>query len=410
MAVLQSTNISTTLVGNFLGENSHNVGTLCTSSKIHMLSKKKPVQFAHDSVDGYPEWWKGNNGNCGIAFTSFSNISDVSKYEWTYERPNGTANAPYRLGDFRGYCNTPTPYICSGVHGNITIDIASQSQFTIGQEIPVHDDPFSVIPSDFNKSNIGEYYFTAIIDNPRGGRIAHSADVKVKEGGITATLPTALFQSPIWANYSSTCIAVLSRLRQDYHESFNPAGFLPVYRDGEYPNPVNIYFRAISPVTIDLRSVGKDYANFHGIEENIFPLSVGRKVALKLIFVNNNSQPKYIGPNDLTVTCYNFSGELVEGIPTLMYTQSGSSVVPTLITTQFTVPANSTKEIVLYQNLFFRDRSAIEVAPNVNSGTLLSTDFRFYLNASGMTLLAGNTRNFQFRYDSSIIDRPIIGG
>lgn len=410
MAVLQSTNISTTLVGNFLGENSHDVGTLCTSSKIHMLSKKKPVQFAHDSVDAYPEWWKGNNGNCGIAFTPFSNISDVSKYEWTYERPNGTTNAPYRLGDFRGYCNTPTPYICSGVHGSITVDIASQSQFTIGQEIPVHDDPFSVIPSDFNKSNIGEYYFTAIIDNPRGGRIAHSADVKVKDGGITATLPTAIFQSSIWANYSSTCIAVLSKLKQDYHNTFNPAGFLPVYRDGEYPNPVNIYFKAISPVVIDLRSLGKDYRNFYGIEENIFPLSVGRNLAQKLIFVNNNSQPKYISPSDLTVTCYNFKGELVEGIPVQMYTQNSSTSAPQLITTQFTVPANGTKEIVLYQNFFFRDRGTNVVAPNVNSGTLLDTDFKYYLNSMGMTLLAGTTKTFKFRYDSSIIDFPIIGG
>ena len=69
-------------------------------------SKKGDVQF-NDYI----------NANYGIQFPIYSNVASLidgittrpipgqtgNQPIWQYERPNGTSNQPYRLGDFRGY-------------------------------------------------------------------------------------------------------------------------------------------------------------------------------------------------------------------------------------------------------------------------------------------------------------------
>ena len=66
MAVLGTTDISTTKVRNALGESSNDVGTLCKSNKINKFAKYKPVIYPANSTAGVANWWRSADNNCGI--------------------------------------------------------------------------------------------------------------------------------------------------------------------------------------------------------------------------------------------------------------------------------------------------------------------------------------------------------
>lgn len=81
---LGTTDISTTLVGNTIGNSSRNVGVLCTSSTINKWSKFKPVKTP---------WPDANDNWYGLDPTN----------NWAWVLPSGGSTNPFRLGDFRGY-------------------------------------------------------------------------------------------------------------------------------------------------------------------------------------------------------------------------------------------------------------------------------------------------------------------
>ena len=62
---LGTTNISTSLVAQTIGEGSNDVGTLCKSTKINMWSKRKPVRDERISI---PLLEVGLSDNCGLTF------------------------------------------------------------------------------------------------------------------------------------------------------------------------------------------------------------------------------------------------------------------------------------------------------------------------------------------------------
>lgn len=103
---LQTTGITTTLVGNTIGLASNDVGTLCSSIKINKWSKHKPVRYTTTSplTDAQLK-----DVNYGLNVTSNTNLD--SPTEWTYLRPSGGYAQPYRLGDFRGYNHQARPFL-----------------------------------------------------------------------------------------------------------------------------------------------------------------------------------------------------------------------------------------------------------------------------------------------------------
>lgn len=97
MAQLPTTNISTTLVRNTLGEDNNDVGLLCLSNNINIWAKYKPHSLSEPSgveSDGYRDH-------------GLYRSSDTKAI--TYARPAGGASDPYRLGDFRQYNHSAKP-------------------------------------------------------------------------------------------------------------------------------------------------------------------------------------------------------------------------------------------------------------------------------------------------------------
>lgn len=102
-----------------LGESTNDLAALCRSSNINMMSKYKPVPlnrtFVGDSLNADKRtwtskdgagWWIGNP-NIGDGVFSMRIVNDVQQAKelgrWTYNKPTGTSEAPYRLSDFIGY-------------------------------------------------------------------------------------------------------------------------------------------------------------------------------------------------------------------------------------------------------------------------------------------------------------------
>lgn len=131
---LGTTNISTTLVRNTLGENNNNVFSLATSNLINMWSKYKPTRGVNNGAAiASNTFWKGHDGRCGFDLPIFqSNSGNAGVYSpttWGYLKPRGGSpggnpDEPGRLGDFRGYEHSstlkPPFYSYTGTGGNTT--------------------------------------------------------------------------------------------------------------------------------------------------------------------------------------------------------------------------------------------------------------------------------------------------
>src|SRR5690554_6048574 len=116
---LPTTNITTTIVRNELGAATNNVGELCTHPNVNMFARKKPVR-----VPGTPaNWYEADN--FGISVPSW--VRGTEQY-WTYNKPRGGVNEPYRLGDFRGYEHSAgNPILLQNNNGKVYNLIASDT-------------------------------------------------------------------------------------------------------------------------------------------------------------------------------------------------------------------------------------------------------------------------------------------
>ena len=99
---LPDSNITTGMVRNELGESTNNVGKLCKSGKINMLSRNKPFRGTGQLGAETSLIYKNTNR---ILTGNKLNI-----HELFYNKPLGGVNSPYRLGDFRGYDHETPPY------------------------------------------------------------------------------------------------------------------------------------------------------------------------------------------------------------------------------------------------------------------------------------------------------------
>ena len=117
--------------GQVLGITSRDVGTLCSSSKINMWAKYKPVSYYKRSALTEDERASVGYGIAPYTHNIMSNIYD--KYSglesgtrlngWVYDKPKGAPLSPFRMRDFDGYDHkSPHPigaYTLTG--GNVGI-------------------------------------------------------------------------------------------------------------------------------------------------------------------------------------------------------------------------------------------------------------------------------------------------
>lgn len=125
MAVLPTTDISTTLVRNTLGEDNNNVGLLCTSGKINMFSKYKPITSIR--VGGVD-----TSSDTAIRIYELTTRNEVKN--WAYAKP--TSSYPKRLGDFRNYWHEAPAPLLQNVGKTLTVNPFFGQIYAIGFNIP----------------------------------------------------------------------------------------------------------------------------------------------------------------------------------------------------------------------------------------------------------------------------------
>lgn len=131
--------VSVSDVATVLGVSSYDVGTLCSSSKINMWAKWKPVPLRDtlglpDELDGNDgwrgnpisgtnrPWWFGGGQGVGTEWWTYdipviSELEDIgnggtqnNNSAWKYRRPDGNVSSQaYRLTDFVGYKHDARP-------------------------------------------------------------------------------------------------------------------------------------------------------------------------------------------------------------------------------------------------------------------------------------------------------------
>ncbi len=104
--------VSISDVQHVLGVSNTDLAALCTHQNINKWAKYKPVNFAQLFTTNFPNWWKGDNGKCGLYIKPYSSVIDVANNpsNWDYQRIGGGSQAPYRLTDFNGYNNSATSF------------------------------------------------------------------------------------------------------------------------------------------------------------------------------------------------------------------------------------------------------------------------------------------------------------
>lgn len=199
--MLPSTNITTTMVGNELGISSRDIGTLCTSDKINMWSKKKPVVILNPAPDRTADWWKADSGMCGFEIPSSGNSDQIIDQNWTYLKPTGGA-APKRIADFAGYYHDAPPILTNPNGSEITVHINKGSVQLRFDTNDVSDYNLSI--QDMDKSEIGNCYITAHIQGD-------SIDTKVSASAMiknNSTQNEALFIDISLAGFKRTSYTI----------------------------------------------------------------------------------------------------------------------------------------------------------------------------------------------------------
>lgn len=211
-----------------LGEVSTDLGTLCTSPKIKEWSMAKPVRLAapfptSGTIPGSP-WWRAD-GACGfdIPYTNYypldgsapTELINICKQGWTYQRPTGGAQSPYRMGDFRGYDNRA---VAPFTHLHVTEKVAKGQTIQIALSLGITGDsdepPGSVRlkhishPHLSGDKRIADYYFGILITSPDGKRKfigtaethEHAFQITVPDNWINGTYDVYPFLSSLKIN------------------------------------------------------------------------------------------------------------------------------------------------------------------------------------------------------------------
>lgn len=152
-----------------LGAGTTDLQSLCTSSRINVMSKYKPVRLdsplgsltpgyfmiedTRTSVAYSTDWWRSKNGQCGFQMEQVDNVGNpnVKDPVWTYLRPTDN----FRLQDFEGYNhNAPSNLFTISYPSKVALN----KGFRMTVNIPQSRDGGLCLPDIFNdKTSDGDY-------------------------------------------------------------------------------------------------------------------------------------------------------------------------------------------------------------------------------------------------------------
>ena len=199
-------------LGYVLGTGNGDLGYNIVNGNINRWAKYKPVRRAN-LIDTSAQlntqrtgwkadanWWKGDDGQCGLAFDTFNSLGNPATsgsffyrlihelMSWTYNRPRGRAthNEWFRTFDFFHYDhNAPAPVDQPAA---TTIMLNSSNELVL--DLPVNQSTdYSLAFSDFsiNNQSLSGFYFGLLV-YLANNQYTFKADHLVSSGDIATTL------------------------------------------------------------------------------------------------------------------------------------------------------------------------------------------------------------------------------
>lgn len=193
-------------VATVLGVSNCGVSYLCSNQhgKIAPWSRRKPIRLSTISPNRSGQWWKGDDGNCGISPKSFSNYRDIYNYcdgsmnGWQYLPPTGGSTSPYRLADFDGYYHYASAPISNFQCPSSTNTV---SQFTCTADVVINSEDST---SEYLILNDIDYvkncYFGIVAKNGSTYKRLTSSQT-IGSTGASVTMPAGKLTAGTWEIY-----------------------------------------------------------------------------------------------------------------------------------------------------------------------------------------------------------------
>lgn len=194
-----------------LGRATTDEGRLCSDTadgndpggKVNKAAKFKPVIRANElDCRSVANWWRGNDGKCGLGFTVFEQLSDFvdavlagsSQLLWPYNAPQGEMAAPFRIADFDYYHSRAELLLpdTNGYQPEYEIqgnDANSPSAYVLNGYVNPAVAQYSlrmadIYPTSETDDPLSEYYFGAVFINAADRSKWCVATAPVKVGNL----------------------------------------------------------------------------------------------------------------------------------------------------------------------------------------------------------------------------------
>lgn len=216
--------VTTTDVGTTLQTSSRDVGTLCSSVKINMWSRFKPVSLINQPAPNRStEWWKAWDGTCNIILPESKNTySDVRSTITTngsngygYRIVAGGSREPYRLADFDKYKHDANPPITAITPPD---EIMEGEKLNVACIRPTPDtdktQPSSLLMEDIqtiNGSTFADYYFGIMLENSEGKIVGRATTTSPNSYSVDFNMVPTITPG----NYTIYCFLSSVQLPQD---------------------------------------------------------------------------------------------------------------------------------------------------------------------------------------------------
>lgn len=205
------------------GSVTNDVTTFFSSdANIDRFARYKPVVYSKpfcqnqnsSMADYYPDWYKGDAGDCGLTPYKFSTSPktelDASVCDWSYLMPAGGSSQPWRLGDFAGYQpNVPPPIYLGTTSYRVNIEESSDYLLVTFDAEYTRENERALNISDFSKFHgvaLSSFYFKCKIYKKGTSTLVWSGtasgNILEESQGNAIAVPISVFQSDLGYNES----------------------------------------------------------------------------------------------------------------------------------------------------------------------------------------------------------------
>lgn len=203
-------------VATTLGSGSRDLGTLCKHTNINVWSKYKPVRWNNKPGINLTsaEWWKAEDGSCGINFTNakatdyagiIAKFTSDKKNGWVHNPPTG-GNYDYRLLDFENYKQDAEPMISSfNVDAKVAEGGVLHAYYDYNESETEEGVPASLKFSDIKADGtalLSSYAFGVVVTDSNGtykGRALNGSGGLVEYSVVGLTLGSTYKAYPVLA-------------------------------------------------------------------------------------------------------------------------------------------------------------------------------------------------------------------